>query len=468
MTTEKDNNSTDAPADPSRRKMFKLSAVAAGIAAVGGAGSFISHRVEGVPFEGGFPMPIDDKVLKPFNQRNWIFSQGGSERNRAEFPNRDKAFSELIGEEGWSFQDGMFAASDYTRSPEQWDNARPGYQQIDWALFCAASHPLEYLGKMAKFGMPDAPGICGWPQKNLAPVKWQFTSKKEATTKIKRAAKLFGATRVGITYNDPRWNYEPMYNIFESKEVSWDEYPFKPKTVIVMLHEMDYDAIRTSPSPASVGAVNKGYTDMAVTAGSLADFIRRLGYKAVASHNDSINKVAYGIMAGLGEGARNGALVAPGLGPRVRISAVITDFDFVEYDKPRNFGIMEFCEHCKLCADRCPSKAITFDDKPGFKPTYDGADNPDLAWAGQIGVKKFYNDAKKCFKFWADNTVACTNCIKACPWNKPDFWHHRLIDASNTFTKGPVHTFMKDMDTLFGYGDMDVAKATKLFWNKED
>ncbi|WP_417349888.1 reductive dehalogenase [Ferrimonas sp.] len=467
MTSKPNHNQSDTPEDLGRRKLFKLSAVAAGLAATGGAAAWVGGRIQGVPFDGGFPMPVDEALLKPFSQRNWIFSQGGSEKNWAQFPERDTAFAELIGEPGWSFRDGMFAASDYTRPPEQWDDSKPGYQQIDWALFCAASHPLEYLGKMAKFGQPDAPGICGWQQKNLAPVQWKFSSRQDAATRIKRAASLFGATRVGITYNDPRWNYEPMYNIMESKEVSWEEYPFKPKTVIVMLHEMDYDGIRTSPAATSVGAVNKAYTDMALVAGSLADFIRRLGYQAVASHNDSINKVAYGIMAGLGEGARNGALVAPGLGPRVRISAVLTDLDFVEYDKPRNFGIMEFCRHCKLCADRCPSKAITFDDEPSYQPTFEGADNPDLAWHGQKGVLKYYNDAKKCYKFWADNNVACTNCIKSCPWNKPDFWHHRLIDASNTFTRGPIHSFMREMDSLFGYGNMDVAKAHKLFWHKE-
>ena len=31
-----------------------------------------------------------------------------------------------------------------------------------------------------------------------------------------------------------------------------------------------------------------------------------------------------------------------------------------------------------------------------------------------------------------------------------------------------IHTFMKEMDVLFGYGDMDVAKATQLFWDKKD
>ncbi|WP_419535489.1 reductive dehalogenase [Endozoicomonas sp.] len=202
-------------------------------------------------------------------------------------------------------------------------------------------------------------------------------------------------------------------------------------------------------------------------AGQLADFFRRLGYQAVAAGNDLGNSVAYGIAAGLGEGARNGTLIVPQLGNRVRLARVYTDFEFVEYDKPRSFGIMEFCENCKRCADQCPSKAISQDDKPSLIPTYERSDDPDYAWHGQPGVRKFYNDAKKCFKYWGDNGIGCVICIKACPWNKPDFWHHRLIDATNTFTSGFVHRLMTEADILFGYGNMDNDKAVTAFWHSK-
>ncbi|SDI31754.1 reductive dehalogenase [Ferrimonas sediminum] len=463
--TDHTDMTTDLPSDPSRRRLFKYSAAAAGVAVAVGAGSWIKKRIEGIPVAGDYPVPVDDAVLKPFNQRNWIFAQAGSKKNWADFPERDQAFAKLIGE-NWSFRDGLkkiFSAG----TPQTWIENKPGYTQLDWALGLAAQRPLDVLGKAAKYGQPNAPGMMSWEQKNLMENQWQFESKQQAAQYIKRAAKLFGADRCGITYNDHRFNYDPMYDIMRDQEISWDGLGFKPKTVIVLLHEMDYDAIRTAPSLPSIGTVNKAYVDMAVQAGQLADFIRRLGYKAVASHNDMINKVAYGMKAGLGEAARNGALVAPGLGPRVRISAVITELDFVEYDVPRRFGIQEFCEHCKLCADACPGKAITHDDKPSFTPTFEGADDPALNWHGHKGIYKFHNDAKKCFKFWADNGIGCAQCIKTCPWNKPDFWHHRIIDASNTFTGGEIHSFMREMDSLFGYGNMEIEKANLLFWNKE-
>lgn len=125
---------------------------------------------------------------------------------------------------------------------------------------------------------------------------------------------------------------------------------------------------------------------------------------------------------------------------------------------------MEFCQNCKICAEKCPSQAITMDDEPGWGPTYENGEDPNYSWHHQRGVKKFYNDAKKCYKYWVDSGTDCAICLTACPWNKPDFWHHRLIDASNAYTGGPIHTFMKVMDELFGYGNVFDEQAALDFW----
>ena len=458
----------DSVENISRRKFFRLSAIAAGVATVGSAAGWVSYRVHGVPYD-DFPVEILDDVLKPMDQRNLIFSYAISPKLQKQYPARDKVFAAAVNEPGFQFkQVARTLVVNMKPDPSVWDNSRMGYRQIDWALAHASKSSLEkYLGPKSKFGVPNT-GEHTWEQLNLAPVKWKFNSPAEASQHIKRACHLYGAERVGITHNDPRWNFSPIYDPIAEKTYTWeDDFPFKPKSVIVLAFEEDYEAIRTAPAPLASGSVSNEYTRMSLIGGQVADFIRRLGYQAVASGNDLGNNVAYGIASGIGEGARNGTLIIPRLGNRVRLAKIYTDLDFVEYDKPRNFGIMEFCENCKRCAEQCPSSAISMDDKPNFYPTYEGADNPDYAWHGQVGIKKFYNDAKKCFKFWGDNGIGCIVCVKACPWNKPDFWHHRLIDASNTFTSGFVHRLMKDADILFGYGNMDVGKAVHSFWNSE-
>ncbi|WP_230460228.1 hypothetical protein, partial [Sansalvadorimonas verongulae] len=81
------------------------------------------------------------------------------------------------------------------------------------------------------------------------------------------------------------------------------------------------------------------------------------------------------------------------------------------------------------------------------------------------GVKKWYLDGQKCHDYWIDSGTTCGTCIATCPYNKPDFWHHRLIDRLNTLLPGPAHKFMADMDLLHGYGKVFDAKAPAVFWN---
>jgi len=387
-------------------------------------------------------------------QENSVWTLVISPSLASKYPERNQNF-----ENGWNFQEHRF------NPVVGLDNSKPGMRQIDLALESAGWEMSDVLSPLSQCLQPNM-GVYGWEQKGVMEHKWQFESAEDANQSIKSAARLLGADRCGITRNHKVWNWDPLYDSLAGREISWDEFPFEPKSVIVVLVDEDYEAMSAAPSYVSGAAVGNGYSKMAFVAGSLAKFIRGLGYQAVASGNDLGNSVAYAIEAGLGEGARNGHLMAPRFGPRVRIAKVYTDMELPDeaYDTPKTYGIMEFCQNCKICAEKCPSQAITMDDEPGWEPTYENGEDPNYSWHHQRGVKKFYNDAKKCYKYWVDSGTDCAICLTACPWNKPDFWHHRLIDASNAYTGGPVHTFMKVMDELFGYGNVFDEQAALDFW----
>lgn len=336
-----------------------------------------------------------------------------------------------------------------------------GYRQLDYAL---ARGGWETSIKRIPVTVAPNHGFQSWDQSDVNKTQYKFGTQKEAADAIKSAAKLYGSDKTGITVHDVRWDYDPLYDPIDEKVVSWDDFPFKPKTVIVCLIEMDYLALSTAPAIVSDGTSGQGYSDMSVVASHLAAFIRHLGYNAVASGNDLGMSVAYAVAAGLGEVSRGGYLIAPDLGPKVRICKVYTDFEFVEYDKPKDYSITNFCIHCKRCADACPSESISFDDKPSFDPTFEGSENPDYSWNSHSGVLKWHNDSKKCYEFWVDNGGSCSSCIAACPYNKPDFWHHDLVDATNVISPGPMHTFMKEMDKVFGYGDVNNPDKVNEFW----
>jgi epoxyqueuosine reductase len=71
-----------------------------------------------------------------------------------------------------------------------------------------------------------------------------------------------------------------------------------------------------------------------------------LGYRAVATMNDTALAIPYALKAGLGEYGRHGLLITKEFGPRVRIGKIFTDLPLA-YDRPTSFGVTDFCETCR-------------------------------------------------------------------------------------------------------------------------
>ena len=438
--------------DQGRRNFLKIAGAAATVVGAAGVGTYAGFKMQGTVHD-EIPVPIKDD-LEPMDQRDMLWTFVGSKALTEKHPERTRKFG------GFNFYEQLTQV--YRKGPVRED---PGYTQLDRALSVAAFSADDRLAPGQRFGQPNT-GVLTWDQSDVSEVQYEFGSEQEAAVNIKSAARLFGAARCGITPRDKRWDFDPLYDVMNERELSWeDDFPFVPKSVIVMAVEMDYEAMRTSPAWTANGTAGEGYTEASKLAGQIARFLRGLGYHAVGANNDMGMNVPYAVAAGLGEGARNGSLIAPTVGPRIRLCKVYTDLEFVEYDKPRDFGVASFCQNCKRCADSCPSDAITFDDKPTWGPEYEGADDPDYTFHGREGVLKYHNDAKKCLRFWIENGDGCSACITSCPYNKPDFWHHRLVDAQNVIAPGPMHAFMREMDIWFGYGDIADPERVRVFWN---
>ena len=190
---------------------------------------------------------------------------------------------------------------------------------------------------------------------------------------------------------------------------------------------------------------------MAFTAGLLAHYIRGLGYKAIACGNDTACSIPIAIDAGLGELARNGLLITPTFGPRVRLAKVITDLPLFP-DRPIEFGVWEFCLKCEKCADKCPSKSIAFG-----KPT-DKQNNI----SNREGILRWPINAETCLAFWAKNGTDCANCIRTCPFNKPAGRLHDLVRWGISKTPRLNNLFLWG-DDFFGYGKKGNADT---FWAK--
>ena len=238
--------------------------------------------------------------------------------------------------------------------------------------------------------------------RGAADEKQTSSSPEETTAEIKRVARVFGASLVGVTAFDERWVYSHKYSAQTEKEKP-NELPEGLDNVIVIATSMDYDLIQTVPSALSGATTGLGYSQDTVLLLSLGQYIRNLGYRAVESLNDTALDVPFAIQAGLGEYGRLGLLITKEFGPRVRLGKIFTDLPLV-HDRPRFFGVKEFCDTCRRCAEACPAQAIPFD-----APSERVYNRSNL-----VGVTKWSVDAEKCFGFWVGQNSDCSICIRVC------------------------------------------------------
>ena len=322
---------------------------------------------------------IDASKIKRYDQRNLIF-------NRVMLDSTWHGFERSEEEAGL----GNIA------------EAKPGYSRVDYALSEASWTVHECFSqafggeRLPRSGGPSMMGT-KWYQSRL-PVE----DPEEMKRQVKKAARLYGASLVGVAeYNrlwmqvNNRYDFAPL------------EMPEGTKWVVALAFEMDELAIATSPEAIAGAASGIGYSRMAFTASTLAEFIRNLGYTAVAAGNNVGLSVPIAVEAGLGQMGRNGILVTPEYGPRVRLAKIFTDLPLTP-DKPIDFGVVRFCRTCKRCAEACEVDAISKGE-----PTWEPA-----CRSSSPGAKKWYVDGEKCLEYWFDNGIDCSTCISVCPYTK--------------------------------------------------
>ena len=264
----------------------------------------------------------------------------------------------------------------------------------------------------------------------------------EMSLELKQVSKIFGADIIGVTATDLRWHYTNRFNartLSEKENVECEDLPH----CIVIGTEMPGKVIQTMPSALGGTAAGFGYSKDGLCLISIAQFIRNMGYRAVASLNDTAQCIPYAIQAGLAEYGRHGLAITPQYGPRLRFGKIFTDMPLA-HDGPAKFGVKEFCDICQKCADACPPQAI-----PHGEP--DGAQHNQSNF---VGIKKWNVDGEKCFKFWANQGTECGICIRVCPYNKlPETRRGKIYFALwKKLAGGPFRRFALWLDTALGYG----------------
>ena len=364
------------------------------------------------------PEPFaDSKIIEitpdfePFNQPDDMFSRGFW----------DKSFANKM---TFKFFRSFVKPQERARDEE-------GFTQSDYALRNGPWVVTEMFAEMHRHddrrdGFTDdfTPHL----PPNLEPL--DLGTPIEAANAVKKVAKIYGTDLVGVTKYEPRWTYKSKFSArtLSSKPV---EIPAEITSVIVLGKAMDFDLIRMSPTATASTGPAAGYSEDAITLLSLAQYIRSLGYIAIANQNDTNLAIPYAIQAGLGEYGRNGLCITREYGPRVRFGRILTNMPLA-HDLPISFGVEKTCEICRRCANNCPPQAI--DHGPPSTYTFNRSNIK--------GIKKWTTDGQKCFKFWVARGTDCANCVRTCPYNKDytKFWPKILSYLLNsTFRRIALH-----------------------------
>ena len=319
------------------------------------------------------------------------------------------------------------------------EKTRPGFTREDYALTCAG-RSIDTIVRQIAYSRDSMP--TRWI---ISADRMTVADRTKMSEKVKKVGEWFGATLVGICELNRQWLYSRWgdhnaklaegFSVGDPVELS-EEYRY----AVVMAIEMDYIDIQRSP--AVVPAIDLGYSKMAFVATSVAEFIRCLGYHAIPSGNDLGLTIPMAIDAGLGELGRNGLLITEKYGPRVRLCKVFTDLPLVA-DEPIDLGVQHFCEICGKCAKHCPGQAL----QKGTRT------DQAIDISTSRGLLKWPVNSEKCLSWWyKSGTTGCANCIRVCPYNKPQGLLHAfvrgILKRSSLFDRAILKG-----DDLMGYGN---------------
>ena len=278
--------------------------------------------------------------------------------------------------------------------------AEPGsktFEPVSSNYHASMDSQLEYLNRFLDEDLEPL----GTPPENF--------SSQELTWRTRQFARFLGADLVGCT----RLNQSHVYShVGRGSGAFGSPIDLSNHThALVIAVRMSSEMVRRAPGLPALTETSFRYLQLANMAMVLARYINRLGYSARAhvDGNYRVMCVPIAVDAGLGELGRLGLLVTRNYGPRVRLAVVTTDLPLLP-DKPKNFGVQEFCGICAKCATNCPSGSVDKGKKRQHR-----------------GVEKWRTEMDSCYRTWRKLGSDCGVCVKVCPYSHPDTFMHKLV-----------------------------------------
>lgn len=279
-------------------------------------------------------------------------------------------------------------------------------QQFPWKSYEGDHRPYKLGWNKGDFLLGDVAKQMGTTKASYSP--------HENTLMIKELGKWLGAKHVAVAAVDPRFFYS--HDLLSAGTPLPLEDVKQYKYAIEFMVDQNWSRVHNDPGESWWSITKSGcaYSTSGWIAVRLAAMLRDMGYDARVGlggqQYDTIESpVAF--YSGGGEYGRLSNVVVPEAGGmRFKSAVVITDFP-LEVGTPRGYGITRMCDHCDRCARACPVSAVPAGDM-----------------TVENGVKMWQVDKDKCARFRGGNLEGncCNECLRVCPYNKPDTTFHTL------------------------------------------
>ncbi len=192
-------------------------------------------------------------------------------------------------------------------------------------------------------------------------------------------------------------------------------------------------------------SVTLAYADGREQINRLQQFIEGIGYEALGepTYNQITPNFASNVFAGVTELSRMGITsVSPEFGSATRCWTLLTDLPLAATN-PIDAGIYKFCDTCKICAENCPSGALSLDTERTWDPSAPANSSR--------GSNVHWWNGPKCYGWWRDGSVACYVCNGVCPFlSEGKAVIHDLVKLTASVTP-LVNGFFADMERSFGF-----------------
>ena len=208
---------------------------------------------------------------------------------------------------------------------------------------------------------------------------------------FKEYAKSIGIDDIGFTKI-------PRHLIFKERAICYDN-------AIVLIMEMNKNAISKAPSIETLKSVFETYDTLGILTNKLTEYLRKNNFYTQASHplGGLVLYPPLAQKAGLGWLGKHGLLITPKFGSRQRISAIFTNIANLPFNENNEHQWIEaFCDKCNKCIRKCPPKAIL--NKPIIHPS----------------KRETHIDRSKCLPYFNEN-YGCSICLKECVFSNIDY-----------------------------------------------